>query len=120
MHYNKLYKAEGFFSDVEQILTDLDGVNHRYEVGIPLHVHLQPLQPGVHQEDDQQDGVDDGEAGQEVGEGGGDVVTREDDDGDGVGQDSQDTETCEENSLQRQCRVKIFRCGCQLYYIYIT
>ena len=77
-------------------------MNHRYEVGVPLHVHLQPLQPGVHQEDDQQDGVDDGEAGEEVGEGGGDVVAGEDDDGDGVGQDSQDTETGEENSLERQ------------------
>ena len=77
-------------------------MNHRYEVGVPLHVHLQPLQPGVHQEDDQQDGVYDGEAAEEVGEGGGDVVAGEDDDGDGVGQDSQDTDTCEENSLKGQ------------------
>ena len=81
---------------------DLYGVNHRYEVGVPLHVHLQPLQPGVHQEDDQEDGVNDGEAAEEVGKGGGDVVAGEDDDGDGVCQDSQDTETGEENSLERQ------------------
>ena len=82
--------------------TDLDGVNHRYEVGVPLHVHLQPLQPGVHQEDDQEDGVDDGETAEELGEGRGDVVAGEDDDGDGVGQDSQDTEGSEGNSLERQ------------------
>ena len=80
---------------------DLDGVDYRYEVGVPLHVHLQPLQPGVHQEDHQEEGVDDGEAAEEVGEGGGDVVAREDDDGDGVGENSQDTETGEENTLEK-------------------
>ena len=77
-------------------------MNHRYEVGVPLHVHLQSLQPGVDQEDQQKDGVNDREATEEVGEGGGDVVAGEDDDGDGVGQDSQDTETGEKHSLERQ------------------
>ena len=77
-------------------------MNHRYEVGVPLHVHLQLLQPGVNQEDDQEDGVDDGEAAEKLGEGGGDIVAGEDNDGDNVGQDSQDTECSEGNTLQIQ------------------
>ena len=77
-------------------------MNHRYEVGVPLHVHLQSLQPGVDQEDQQKDGVNDREATEEVGEGGGDVIAREDDDGDDVGEDSQHTETGKENTLEKQ------------------
>ena len=75
----------------------------RDEVRVPAQVelHLQSLQAGVHQEHQQQEAVDDGETAEELGEGGADIVPREDNDGDGVDEDAEDTEAGEEDTLQQ-------------------
>ena len=80
----------------------LDCVHCRDEVRVPAQVelHLQPLQAGVHQEHQQQEAVDDGETAEELSEGGADIVPREDNDGDGVDEDAEDTEAGEEDALQ--------------------
>ena len=73
----------------------------RYEVGVPaqVSVQLQPLQPGVHQEHQQEESVDNGQTAEELGEGGADIIPGEDDDCDGVGEDTEDREAGEEDSL---------------------
>ena len=75
----------------------------RDEVRVPAQVelHLQSLQAGVHQEHQQQEAVDDGETAEELSEGGADIVPREDNDGDGVDEDAEDTEAGEEDTLQQ-------------------
>ena len=77
-------------------------MDRRDEVRVPAQVelHLQPLQAGVHQEHQQQEAVDDGETAEELSEGGADIVPREDNDGDGVDEDAEDTEAGEEDALQ--------------------
>ena len=72
-----------------------------YEVGVPaqVRVKLQPLQAGVNQEHHKEKSVDDGETAEELREGGADFIPGEDNDGDGVGEDAEDREAGEEDSL---------------------
>ena len=88
-------------AEAEDERKDLDGVYRRYEVGVPaqVSVQLQPLQAGVHQEHQQEESVDNGQTAEELGEGGADVIPGEDDDCDGVGEDTEDREAGEEDSL---------------------
>ena len=88
-------------AEAEDERKDLDGVYRRYEVGVPaqVSVQLQPLQAGVHQEHQQEESVDNGQTAEELGEGGADIIPGEDDDCDGVGEDTEDREAGEEDSL---------------------
>ena len=78
---------------------NLESVDDRYGLGVPVHVNLQSLQPRVHQENEQEERVNDREAAEELGEGGAHVVSGQYDNSDGVGDDTENTEADEEDSL---------------------
>ena len=78
-----------------------------YEMSVPgqVGVKLQPLQAGVNQKHQKKKSVDDGQTAEELGEGGADVIPGEDNDGDGVGEDAEDREAGEEDSLITKIQV---------------
>ena len=69
----------------------LEGVYGRHQPKIPLSLSKKSGQAGVNEEDNEKDRVNNGKAGEELGEGGDDIVPGKDEAGQDVGDDTENT-----------------------------